>query len=165
MVTSVSWSPDSKILATASSDSTLKLWNVATGQELKTLIGHQGAVFSVSFSPNGKTLASGSIDSTLKLWDVATGKELKTLLGHQSLVTSVSWSPDGKTLATGSNDNTVKLWNLDFENLMQLGCSWVHTYLLTHPHSLELDRACNVPPFTTTDTKLQPTPAPPPSSL
>ena len=68
VVTSVSFSPDGKMIASASRDKTIKLWDVATGKDLRTLIGHQGSVNSVSFSPNGKTVASGSDDNTIKLW-------------------------------------------------------------------------------------------------
>ena len=112
-VWSVSFSPDGKTLASASTDKTVKLWDVGTGKELNTLKGHQGEVRSVSFSPDGKTLASASADKTVKLWDVGTGKELKTLKGHQSGVYGVSFSPDGKTLASASGDTTVKLWDVE----------------------------------------------------
>ncbi|OUL34278.1 hypothetical protein BV372_14260 [Nostoc sp. T09] len=107
----VSFSPDGKILATASADNTLKLWDTSTGKEIKTLIGHTNSVNDISFSPNGKMLASASDDNTLKLWDTSTGKEIKTLIGHTNSVKGVSFSPDGKMLATASSDNMVKLWN------------------------------------------------------
>jgi WD40 repeat protein len=132
----VSFSPDGKTLASGSGDSTTKLWDVATGQALKTLTGHQEIVYSVSFSPDGKTLASSSEDKTIKLWDVATGQALQTLTGHQHAVSSVSFSPDGKTLASGSWDTTIKLWVWDFDRLMQMGCGWVRPYLtVTHPEA------------------------------
>ncbi|MCA2683350.1 MAG: hypothetical protein IM504_07275 [Microcystis sp. M038S2] len=112
-VTSVSFSPDGKTLATGSGDNTIKLWNVETGQEIRTLTGHNSNVNSVSFSPDGKTLATGSDDGTIKLWDVETGQEILALTGHNSNVNSVSFSPDGKTLASGSEDTTIKLWNVE----------------------------------------------------
>jgi len=63
-----SLSPDGKRLASASDDSTIKLWDPATGQELLTLKGHEEGVLSVAFSPDGKRLASASYDGTIKLW-------------------------------------------------------------------------------------------------
>jgi WD40 repeat protein len=55
-------------LASGSADNTIKLWNIESGQELRTLKGHNGSVSSISFSPDGKTLATGSFDQTVKLW-------------------------------------------------------------------------------------------------
>ena len=90
------------MLASGSSDKTVKLWDVASGRELRTLSGHTDDVISVAFSPDGKVLASGSRDNTIKLWDVASGRELRTLSGHTNTVLSVAFSPDGKLLASGS---------------------------------------------------------------
>ena len=66
-------------LTSGSYDRTIILWDVETGEELRTLKGHDSDVFSISFSPDGQTLASGSNDNKIKLWDVETGKELRTL--------------------------------------------------------------------------------------
>ena len=111
-VSAVSFSPDGKLLASGGGDNTVKLWDVATGKEIKTLSGHTNEVWGVSFSPDGKLLASGSRDKKVKLWDVTTGKEINTLTGHTNILSSVSFSPDGKLLASGSYDKTVRLWNV-----------------------------------------------------
>ena len=110
-VTSISFSPDGKLLASGSYDMTIKLWNVVSGELLKTLKGHTDGVISISFSPDGNLLASGSDDKTIKLWNVVSGELLKTLKGHTGWVKSISFSPDGNLLASGSYDKTIKLWD------------------------------------------------------
>ncbi len=76
---SVAFSPDGQTLASGGEDQMVKLWEVNTGQYLKTLQGHGNCVRSIVFSPDGQTIASGSEDGTIKLWDVKTGECLKTL--------------------------------------------------------------------------------------
>jgi len=111
-VKSIAFSPDGKTLAAGTAQRTVKLWDVAIGQEVCTLSGHGLEVWGVAFSPDGKTLASGSLDHTVKLWDAATGQEVRTLSGHTHFVYSVAFSPDGKTLASGSRDGMIKLWDV-----------------------------------------------------
>ncbi|MDX6497601.1 MAG: hypothetical protein QOG23_861 [Blastocatellia bacterium] len=108
---SIAVSPDGKTLASGSQDNTIKLWDMATGSELRTLTGHSGWVLSVAFGPDGKVLASGGYDHTVRLWDVSTGRQLRTF-ERQAEIYSVAFSPDGKILASGSYDRTVRLWDL-----------------------------------------------------
>ena len=110
-VTSLAFSPEGKTLASGSVDRSIKLWDVASGRELRSLGGHGSWVISVAFSPDGRTLASGSDDNSIKLWDAASGRELRTLTGHRKNVVSVAYSPDGKILASGSWDKSIKLWD------------------------------------------------------
>lgn len=111
-VQTVVFSPNGKTIASGSDDGTIKLWDVASGQELKTLnVPSSSTVYSVTFSPDGKTLAASNL-SKIQLWDVASGKSLKILAGHDSFVNSVAFSPDGQVIASASNDKTVKLWNV-----------------------------------------------------
>ncbi|MER5204156.1 trypsin-like peptidase domain-containing protein [Streptomyces sp. NPDC002825] len=111
-VSSVAFSPDGRTSASASSDGTVRLWDVATGKSRATLTGHADTVFSVAFSPDGRTLATGGVDRTARLWDVASGKHRATLKGHTYGVNSVAFSPDGHALATGSADHTARLWDV-----------------------------------------------------
>jgi len=110
-VMSVAFSPDGKTIVSGSDK--IKLWDVVTGKEIRTLLGHSDSVHSVAFSPDGKTVVSGSFDRTIKLWDIITGQEICTLLGHSSTVLFVAFSPDGKTIVSCSDDETIKLWDVD----------------------------------------------------
>lgn len=95
-------------IATTSEDQTAKIWCAATGECLRTLVGHAGHVFSAAFSPDGERLVTGSEDQTAKIWSTATGECLRMLIGHTSHVFSVAFSPVGERLVTGSCDQTAK---------------------------------------------------------
>jgi tetratricopeptide (TPR) repeat protein len=110
LVTSVAFSPDGRILASAAGDGTMQLWNPATSQQLRTLTGHAGDVNSVAFRPDGRMLASAGFDKTVRLWDPATGQHLRTLTGHTHNARSVAFSADGQVLASTGHDQTVRLW-------------------------------------------------------
>jgi photosystem II stability/assembly factor-like uncharacterized protein len=114
----VEYSPDGKILASASADHTVRLWDVEGLSPLSTLSGHAGTVWRLTFSPDGRTLASASWDSTVKLWDVASGRELRTLT-HPAPVYSVAYSPDGSLLATGDDQGAIRLWDPASGRLLQ----------------------------------------------
>jgi WD40 repeat protein len=105
-------SPDGKILASIMSDNTIKLEEILTGKEIRSLKGHNIGVQSISFSPNSKTLASGGWDNIIKIWNVETGEEIHSLLGHDEVIYSLRFSPDGKYLVSGSGDKTIKIWDI-----------------------------------------------------
>lgn len=108
--TSFAFSPDGKTIV-FSSDNTIKLWDLTTGQVIKTLSGNESEKTMV-FSPDGKIIASGGYDKTIKLWDVTTGKVVKTLSSQNNSISELIFSPDGKILASRSLDNIIQLWDL-----------------------------------------------------
>jgi len=118
-VLSIAFSPDGRTVLSGSGDSTLKLWDVATGTLMRTFVGHSEMVQSVAFAPDGRTVLSGGHDRTLKLWDVATGRPVRTFAGHSGSVTSVAFAPDGRTVLSGSWDRTLKLWDVATGTLMR----------------------------------------------
>jgi hypothetical protein len=110
-IAGVAFSPDGRLLATASSDRTARVWDPATGDCLRTLTGHTDSPIGVAFSPDGRLLATASHDRTARVWDPATGEHLRTLAGHTSAVYGVAFSPDGRLLATASWDETTRVWD------------------------------------------------------
>lgn len=104
------WSPDGNLIATASRDNTLSVWNAHTGEELRILIGHTRAVNRVQFTPDGQLLISASLDGTVRLWEVGTGQELATL--QSSPISDMALSPDGSLIVTSSLDGPAILWGI-----------------------------------------------------
>ncbi|KAF8537845.1 putative WD-repeat protein [Trichophaea hybrida] len=110
-VKAVAFSPDGQLIAIASKEKTVFLWDSTTGISQNTLEGHSSSVNAVAFLPDGRFLASASDDRTIRLWDPSTGASHCTLEGHSSAVWAVAFSPDGQLLASGSQDRSVRLWD------------------------------------------------------
>lgn len=116
-VNSVAISPNGDTLASGSEDNTIKLWDMHTGKERRTLKkgwwqkGHDAPVRTILFSPNGHLLASGSDDNTIKLWNTKTYKVCRTLQSDGLGVRTLAFSPDGCILA--SENETLKLWEVN----------------------------------------------------
>ena len=113
------FAPNGDMLASASNDNTVKLWEVSSGKLLRTLEAHEDDVDCLAFDPQGDTLASAGFDDTVRLWDAHTGKLLRTLLGHENDVDCLAFNPKGGTLASGSLDSTVRFWEVSTGKLLR----------------------------------------------
>jgi WD40 repeat protein len=110
----VAFSPEGRLVATASFDKTIKLWEAATGKEVRTFAGptgHQNLVLCVAFSPDGNMLASGSQDNTAKVWDVPSSRPMREYFAADG-VRAIALSPDGSKLAGAGKDLTIKICRL-----------------------------------------------------
>ncbi len=110
-------SPNGKFILTASTDNTVKVWNLK-GEEISTL-PHQGEFhFSAKFSPDSNLILTTSNDNTVKVWNLK-GEEISTL-PHQGEFYSAKFSPNSNFILTASTDNTLKVWNLNGDEFATL---------------------------------------------
>jgi WD40 repeat protein len=112
----LTFTQDSKTLISSGRDDTIRLWDVASGNLLRTIQEHKSDVYCVEFSHDGRLMASGSMDNTIILWDARTYTPIRTLTGHTAAVREVRFSPDDKTLASVAEDSTFRLWDVQTGN-------------------------------------------------
>jgi Tol biopolymer transport system component len=159
LLRAVVFSPDGKYLASGDEQATVRIWDVATRQQLHEMDLMYGAdSLSLAFSPDGKTLAcgggwnEGGVPKGFKinlqkrvtivgkegflvlLWDVATGKELRRLAGLNDNIKAVAFSPDGKTVAATSRDGRIALW--------EAATGKERLHILAHPEHADASFAC-----------------------
>ena len=111
-VNAVTFSSDGRQVLSGSTDKTVRLWDVATRQELHCLQGHTKTVRSVAISPDGRLAVSGAYDHTVRLWDLQTARQLHCFMEHAADVMSVAFALDGRHVISGSKDCTIRMWDV-----------------------------------------------------
>ena len=116
----IKYSPDGQIIASASWDNTVKLWDAKTGELINTL-KHKDAVNSIAFRPDSQSLISGTEDNNIYIWHILKQpKTPKVLTGHTDSIKAVTVSPNGKLIASAGYDNKIKLWTTAGELLQTI---------------------------------------------
>lgn len=111
-IVSVAISPNSKLIATASLDNTIKIWGRDSMKLFRTFQAHTKTISCLKFVNNGQHLLSAANDGYIKLWDIKAGKNKFVFKGHTKAISSIAVSPNGKYMLTGSYDNTINLYNI-----------------------------------------------------
>eukprot|EP00729_Bicosta_minor_P009097 gene9097-29230_t len=117
-VYSVAFNHDGSVLASGSSDGTIKLWRMSDNTLITTLRGKTSSVYSIAFNHDGSVLASGSSYRTIKLWRLSDNTLITTLTAHGITVSSVAFNHDGSVLASGLSDDTIQLWRMSDNTLI-----------------------------------------------
>ena len=112
------YTPDGTRLVTASFDKSLRIWDLSSGNTLRTLNGHTALVLCVAMSKDGAQLASGSQDNTIKLWDIPVAKPAAVLQPHQGAA-AVAMNADGTQWVTGGADKMLRIWNVADRQLVK----------------------------------------------
>lgn len=116
-------SSETGIASTNGRDNIARLWDIASGQLVRTFVGHTFWIWSVSFSPDGKYVLTASQDRTARLWDVSTGEQLRLFPSHaNTAVANAIFAPDGHSVVIGSFDGVAQQTPTDLNDLIHEVC-------------------------------------------
>jgi WD40 repeat protein len=130
-VSSITVSPDSRILASGGKDQTVRLWDLASGKLIRTFTGHRTSIWSVAFSPKGRWLASTAADGTVKLWDCQSTPKQLPLRGTSRGFGPAVFSPDGHELRAAVEDGRLRDWSVETGAVLRQ-----HDWILVENESL-----------------------------
>jgi WD40 repeat protein/serine/threonine protein kinase len=100
-------------------DRSIRLWDLASGKEIRQLMPHDDQVYAVAFSPDGTLAVSGGEDHSVRLWDISTGKQTRSHTDSNRPIFTVAFSPDGKTIVAGSGDGKIRQWSVETGKLLR----------------------------------------------
>lgn len=115
----VSFSDDGKYLVTGSVGKIVKLWEVATGAEIRTFVGHAAEIGAVAVSSDGGLVVSGDKQGVIKLWNALTGQEINSIMGHSKEIRGLTFAPDNRIFSSVADDSTMKTWNVSTGQLIK----------------------------------------------
>lgn len=111
-VNAIAFAPDGRSAVFAGADRSVRIWDIETARERRTLTGHTASLWSVAVSPNGKQAVSGGMDGSVRVWNLTTGEVTKQLSEHLTMVSALAISPDNTRLLSASHDRALILWDL-----------------------------------------------------
>jgi WD40 repeat protein len=115
----VAFDPTGSMLAVATTNGA-DIWNVETGERVRTLTGGTGSLIDIDYSPDGSLIAAVAADSTVRVWDAQSGVQHLVLGGTGNVLVTVAFSPDGSRLASAGFEPTVRVWALDLDDLIEI---------------------------------------------
>ncbi|VTR98996.1 WD40 repeat domain-containing protein [Tuwongella immobilis] len=125
-IPAIAFTPDGQLLATASYDRRIQLWDTASGKLIRTLTDHSDSVYDVAIDPTGKWLASVSADRAVKVWEIATGNRLYTLSDATDWLYAVRWTADGKRLVAAGVDRSLRIWEANGDGAKLVRSAFAH---------------------------------------
>lgn len=112
-VQSLAYSTQGSLLVSGGADKTVRLWSLASLDQLRSYRGASDFISAVAISPDGKQVAAASLDGSIRVWSTSSSRLKRRYTGHKGAVTSIAFSPDGSRLVSGGADGTVRLWDTD----------------------------------------------------
>jgi WD40 repeat protein len=139
------FTPDGQLLVSVGDDSTVKLWDIATGQTLRTYLGHTKGVLAAALHTQGHLLATAGRDHQITIYETLTGRKLTGFSGHTDRITHLCFGHTGKTVLSSGYDSTLRLWSVERGRLIcthRLHLSFVNglVHLPDLPHTISVGK-------------------------